>query len=281
MPLKQSVQKGDKSDIQKKADALRREIQRHLQALAEQARRDGTLMPFDPSSRTLNQQDFDKLTQQMQDAAKAGRMDEAQKDLDQLQKMLDQLKQAEANPGADRKQARQQRQKGQQQMGAAEDMIDREGSMKQRAGERAQPSAPSSPAQPAPDGKPASAPASRDADARQQRALRRALGQMMQNFGDLTGKVPDQLSQADIAMDQANQALSAGKDADAGAAQQRAIDALKQGEQQMSQQMASSLGISVQPGEGEGQGGGPGDQMTEGRRPKRSERPGPRPKGRR
>ena len=266
--LQQSVQKGDKTDIEKKAEALRREIQRHLQALAEQARRDGTLMPFDPSTRTLNQQDFDKLTQEMQDAAQAGRMDEAQDKLQQLQRMLDQLKQAESNPGGDRKQARQQRQRGQQQMGAAEDMIAREGAMKGRAGERAQP-APSTaqatppPSEAAPAVPPKDATASRELDGRQQRALRRALGQMMQNFGDLTGKVPEQLSQADIAMDQANQALSAGKDAAAAAADQRAIDALKQGEQQMSQQMASSLGISVQPGEGEGQGGGPGDQMTQ------------------
>ncbi len=265
--LQQSVQKGDKSDIEKKAEALRREIQRHLQALAEQAKRDGTLMPFDPSTRTLAQQDFDKLTREMQQAARDGRMDEAQDKLQQLQRMLDQLKQAEANPSGDRKQARQQRQRGQQQMGAAEDMIAREGSMKERAGQRAQPSSPApAPEPPQAQAAPASPPdamASRDQDGRQQRALRRALGQMMQNFGDLTGKIPDQLSQADIAMDQANQALSAGRDADAGAADQRAIDALKQGEQQMSQQMASSLGISVQPGEGEGQGGGPGDQMTQ------------------
>ena len=266
--LQQSVQKGDKSDIEKKAEALRREIQRHLQALAEQAKRDGTLMPFDPSTRTLGQQDFDKLTKQMQEAARAGRMDEAQDKLQELQRMLDQLKQAEANPSGDRKQARQQRQRGQQQMGAAEDMIAREGAMKEHAGQRAQPPAgqpqagpPAAPA--APGDNPPQATASREQDSRQQRALRRALGQMMQNFGDLTGKVPDQLSQADIAMDQANQALAAGKDGEAGAADQRAIDALKQGEQQMSQQMASSLGISVQPGEGEGQGGGPGDQMTE------------------
>ncbi len=258
--LQQSVQKGDKTDIEKKAEALRREIQRHLQALAEQAKRDGTLMPFDPSTRTLGQQDFDKLTQEMQDAARAGRMDEAQDKLQQLQRMLDQLKQAEANPSGDRKQARQQRQRGQQQMGAAEDMIAREGAMKERAGQRAQPPAS---AAPPPGAQPPDAEASREQDGRQQRALRRALGQMMQNFGDLTGKIPDQLSQADIAMDQANQALSAGRDAEAGGADQRAIDALKQGEQQMSQQMASSLGISVQPGEGEGQGGGPGDQMTE------------------
>ncbi len=246
--LQQSVQKGDKTDMDRKAEALRREIQRHLQALAEKARRDGTLMPFDPSQRTLNQQDFDKLTQEMKDAARAGRMDEAQDKLQQLEKMLDQLKQAEANPSGDRQQARQQRQRGQQQMGAAEDMVNREGTMKQRADGRA-----------TADDKPG-----RDVDGRQQRALRRALGQMMQNFGDLTGKIPDALSEADIAMDQAGQALSAGNDKAAGAAQQRAADALKKGEQQMSQQMAQSLGVSVQPGEGEGQGNGPGDQMTQG-----------------
>ncbi len=246
--LQQSVQRGDKTDMDRKADALRREIQRHLQALAEKARRDGTLMPFDPSERTLNQRDFDKLTQEMKDAARAGRMDEAQQKLNQLEQMLEQLKQAEANPSGDRQQARQQRQRGQQQMGAAEDMINREGAMKQRAEGRQ-----------TTDDKPG-----RDVDGKQQRALRRALGQMMQNFGDLTGKVPDALSEADIAMDQAGQALAAGKDGEAGAAQQRAADALKKGEQQMSQQMAQSLGISVMPGEGEGQGDGPGDQMTQG-----------------
>ncbi len=244
--LHQSVEKGDKSDMERKADALRREIQKHLQALAEKARKDGTLMPFDPSQRTLNQQDFDKLTQEMKQAARAGRMAEAQDKLQQLEKMLDQLKQAEANPSQDRQQSRQQRQRGQQQMGAAEDMVQREGAMKGRAGGRQ-----------TADDKPG-----RFVDSKQQTALRRALGQMMQNFGDLTGKVPDALSQADIAMDQAGQALGRGDDKEAAAAQQRAIEALQKGEQQMSQQMAQSLGISVQPGEGEGQGDGPGDQMA-------------------
>ncbi len=244
--LHQSVEKGDKSDMERKAEALRREIQKHLQALAEKARKDGTLMPFDPSQRTLNQQDFDKLTQEMKQAARAGRMAEAQDKLQQLEKMLDQLKQAEASPSQDRQQSRQQRQRGQQQMGAAEDMVQREGAMKGRAGGRQ-----------TADDKPG-----RFVDSKQQTALRRALGQMMQNFGDLTGKVPEALSQADIAMDQAGQALGRGDDKEAAAAQQRAIEALQKGEQQMSQQMAQSLGISVQPGEGEGQGDGPGDQMA-------------------
>ena len=265
--LRQSVQKGDKTDMERKADELRREIQKHLQALAEKARKDGTLMPFDPSQRTLNQQDFDKLTQEMKDAAKAGRMDEAQDKLQQLEKMLEQLKQAEANPSQDRQQARQQRQRGQQQMGAAEDMVQREGALKGRAATRE--SEADKPSEgdkarndKAGDDKAGGDKLGRETDSKQQKAMRRALGEMMQNFGDLTGKIPDALSQADIAMDQAGQALGQGKDKEAGAAQQRAIDALQKGQQQMSQQMAQSLGISVQPGEGEGEGNGPGDQMA-------------------
>ncbi len=114
-------------------------------------------------------------------------------------------------------------------MGAAEDMIQREGSVRDRAEGRQ-----------TADDQPG-----RDTDGKQQTAMRRALGVMMQNFGDLTGKVPDGLSEADIAMAQADQALAAADDKETAAAEQRAIDALKKGEQQMSQQMAQSLGISL------------------------------------
>ncbi len=249
--LKQA-EHGPQTEMDRKAEALRQAIQKHLQALAEQARKDGTLLPFDPKARTLSQRDFNKLTQEMRDAAKAGHMDEAHAKLEQLERMLEQLKAAEANPG-DRKQAAEQRRKGQQQMGAAEDMVQRENAMKQRGQERAN--------QPSPD------PAAREHDAKQQRAMRRALGEMMQQFGDLTGKVPDELSQADTAMRDSAGELAAGNDSKAMAAQQRAMDALEKGEQAMSQQMASGLGISVKPGEGEPNdqpGNGPGDQMSQG-----------------
>ena len=241
--LKQA-EKGPMTDLDRKAEALRQALQKHLQALAEKARRDGTLLPFDPQTRTLSSQDFNKLTQEMRDAAKAGRMDEAQQKLEQLERMLDQLKAAEANPN-DRKQAAQQRRKGQQQMGAAEDMVQRETAAKQNSQQRAD--------------KPDADAGQRATDARQQRAMRRALGEMMQQFGDLTGKVPDELSQADLAMRDSANALQAGHDGSAAQAQQRAIDALQKSEQSMSQQMASSLGISIKPGEGEGQGDGTGD----------------------
>ena len=99
----------------------------------------------------------------------------------------------------------------------------------------AQPSAP--PANPA-----AAADPQRQGDARTEHALRRVLGVLMQHYGDLTGKVPESLNDADIAMRQAVQALDAGNDAAAAAATQKAIEALQQGGRSMSAQLARQFG---------------------------------------
>ena len=249
------------TEMDRKAEALRRAIQQHMQALAEQARRDGTLMPFDPANPHLSSQDFDRTVKEMRDAARAGRMDEARDKMAQLERMLEQLKEAEANanqPG--RKQQRaQQRQRGRNEMGAAEDLVQRETKLQAQA--RARTPTPDQPANP---GTPPDATAARETEGRQQRAMRRALGEMMQQFGDLTGKVPDSLSDADIAMRDAAGALANAQDKPAAEAEQRAIDALRKGQQQMSQQMASSLGIVIQPGEQSGQQQGEGQEGEDG-----------------
>jgi uncharacterized protein (TIGR02302 family) len=250
------------TEMDRKAEALRQAIQKHLQALAEQAKRDGTLKPFDRNEQHLTSQDFNRAAQAMRDAARAGRMDEARDRMADLERMLQQLEQAEANagkPGEQRQKRAQQQQKGRQDMGAAEDLVQRETGLQARAKQRSEPDAA----------------AERDTEGRQQRAMRRALGEMMQQFGDLTGKVPDGLSDADVAMRDAAAALAAKQDAPAVEAEQRAIDALKKGEQQMSQQMASSLGISVEPGAQpeEGEGG----QMAEGQDGNDGDQPGAKP----
>jgi hypothetical protein len=82
-----------------------------------------------------------------------------------------------------------------------------------------------------------------------QQALRRALGELAQRFGDLTGQVPPALGEADQAMREANEALAAGRDHDAAIAQAHAAAALQKGNDQMGQQMAQSLGMSMQPGQ--------------------------------
>ena len=107
---------------------------------------------------------------------------------------------------------------------------------------------------------PASAPTQRQGDTRTQQALRRVLGVLMQQYGDLTGKVPDSLNDADIAMRSAVQALDSGNDAAAAAAIRKAIEALQKSGQSMSQQLSQQFGRQQDQGDGEeGEEGDNGD----------------------
>lgn len=276
----------DRAELERRMQELREAIQRHLEALAEQARREGTELPYDSTAPKMNSRDLDRMAEQMRDAAREGRMDEAQQQMAELEKLLQQLQNARPERGEAQEQKNaERRQRGRQQMDAVQDMVRREGGLLDRSQTRAtteprrgqlgQPSpGQPSPGQPAP-GSPAPGQATpseaqsadpRGADARAQRALRRALGELMQRFGDLTGQVPPALGEADMAMREAGQALADGRDAAAGSAQTRAIEALQKGGKEMGQQMARQFGTGKEPGEGEGEegeGGEPG-QMGEG-----------------
>jgi len=272
----------DRAEIDRRMQELREAIQKHMEALSEQAKRDGTELPYDATAPKMNSRDMDKLAEQMRDAARDGRMDDARKEMAELEKLLEQLQNARPEHGeAQEKKDAERRQRGRQQMDAVQDMVRREGSMLDRSQARAT-------AEPARRGKPEQAPPGqaapsqaapsqaapsqatptdpREADSRGQKALRRALGELMQRFGDLTGQVPAPLGEADMAMREAGQALAEGRDAAAGSAQTKAIEALQKGGKEMGQQMARQFGPGKEPGEGEGEegeGGEPG-QMGEG-----------------
>jgi hypothetical protein len=247
----------DKSATQDKLDQqlrdLRAAIQKHLQAMAQQAMRDHTAQPFDPNAPHLTNQDIDKMLQQMQQDAQQGRTDDVAREMAQLQQLLDQLQnaqqQAQQQQPGQRSQSSKgaQRQRGQQQMSAVQDMAQREATLRDQAHQRDTPN--SNPADP-----------QRATDTHVQSALRRALGELMQQFGDLTGKIPNELGDADQAMKQAGEELANGHDGAASAAAQKAVEALQKGGQQMGQQMAQQLGISMMPGQpGMGEGEGEGD----------------------
>ena len=264
----------DRAEIDRRVQELREAIQRHLEALAEQARRDGTELPYDPSAPQMNSRDLDRMAEQMRDAAREGRMDDARKQMAELEKLLEQLQNARPEHGeAQEKQNAERRQRGRQQMDAVQDMVRREGAMLDRSQARAGAEPPRR-GQPQPEPQTSEslsapqqgAPAPREADSRAQKALRRALGELMQRFGDLTGQVPAPLGEADMAMREAGQALADGRDAAAGAAQTKAIEALQKGGKEMGQQMARQFGTGKQPGEGEGEEGEGGDagQVGEG-----------------
>ena len=237
----------DPKEMQRLMQALRDALAQHLQALAEQARRDGTEMAPDRDAQQLDARELDRLAQQMQNAARDGRMDEARSEMQQMEQMLQALQNARPEQGQSRDAQRRQ-QRGRQQMGALQDMVQRQGGLLDHAQSRGQPDRRANGDQPATtDGQ-------RQTDGKIQNALRRALGELMQQFGDLTGQIPPALGEADTAMRDAGQALGQGNDPAAAGAEQRAIEALQKGGQQMGQQMARQFG--TQPGQEDGEGSG-------------------------
>ena len=283
----------DKAEIDRRMQELRDAIQKHLQALAEQARREGNETPFDPQIPHTDARELDRLAEQLQNSLKEGRTEDAERQMAELEKLLEQLQNARPESGEQRERQRaQQRQRGREQMDAVQDMVQREGKLLDRSESRAAPRPnaqrpdASQPGQPQPGqpqpGQPQPGqpqPGQRAGDAKSQQAMRRALGELMQRFGDLTGQVPPPLGEADQAMREGAQALADGRDQAASDAARRAIEALQKGGQQMGQQIARQFGTGKQEGEGdegEGQDGQNGqafggtdnrDGMTSGQRP--------------
>jgi uncharacterized protein (TIGR02302 family) len=238
-----------RKELAKRLEELRQAIDRHMRALMEEAQRNNDVMPFDPKAMQLSNRDMERLAQQAEQAAKEGRMADAQQQMAQLEKMLDQLRNARTQ-GGDKKQANSKQRKGKQQQGAVQDMIAREGKLMDQAQQRSN----QNPAGPQP-GNPS---AQRQADSRMQKALRSALGELMQQFSDLTGEASQGLGEADQAMREAQSQLNQGNDEGARESQQEAIAALQKGNREMAQTMAKQQGS--QSGEGEGEDGEDGSQ---------------------
>jgi uncharacterized protein (TIGR02302 family) len=274
--------------LDRKLKELEDAIAQHLQALAEEARRNNDEMPFNPDAQHLSNRDLDKMAEQAREAAREGRMQDAQQRMAELERMLDKLRNARAEHGRDGERTEAQRRRGRQQMGVVQDMIGRQGGLLDRSQGRVDETTRfrgnRPPTQPADDA------AQREADRQVQRALRRALGELMQQFGDLTGQVPPSLGEADTAMREAGRQLGEGNDADAGGSEQKAIEALQKGGREMGQAMAKQfgpqggqdgneqegdgdgpMGLTLHDGQGDDQGhgwrSGPPDRAQQGRDP--------------
>jgi uncharacterized protein (TIGR02302 family) len=274
-----------RTETERRIQELRDAIRRHLEAMAERLQQENAeAMPFDPQNRLMDRRDLDRRTDRMREANRQDRPEDAERELAELEEMLRALEEGRSARNEQQERRRQQRQRGEQQMGVVQDMVQRQTRMldsghrraeaetqrreEERRAEQAQRRNPRM--RPSPEQQQqqqqqraeAEQQAQGDAqrEARVQRALRRALGEVMQQFGDLTGEVPPQLGRADQAMREAQDQLADG--GDARDAQQRAIRELVEGARQMAQQMQRQFG--QQEGEGEGEGEDSGEMMGEG-----------------
>ena len=265
-----------RQELAKKLDELRQAIERHMKALMQEAQRNNTAMPFDPKAMQMTDRDMQRLAEQAEQAAKEGRMADAQQQMADLEKMLDQLRNARTQPG-DSKQANSKKQRGKRQQSVVQDLVAREGSLLDHTQQRSTAKSPDAKAgdpkpgdskasdpkasdpkakdpNAAPQGAPSQA-AQRETDSRMQQALRRALGELMQQFTDLSGEASPGLGEADQAMRDAATQLNQGRDQEASQSQQQAIAALQKGNREMGQAMAK-----MNKQQGQGEGGEEGDQ---------------------
>ena len=84
----------EQSELSRRIQALSAAIARRLQALAEQARREHTMLPPMPDARALTGNDLSRMMQQMRDAAAQGNTREAMQQLQRMQSMLDRMRSA-------------------------------------------------------------------------------------------------------------------------------------------------------------------------------------------
>lgn len=248
-----------RAELERKLAELQEAIRQHLEAMREEAMREMSEIP--PEIERLDQREMDRLAEDAQRAAREGKPEEAQERLAELERMLEEMRNAQTGQEAQEQRNAERRQRGRQQIGVVQDLIAREGQVLDSAQTRSPPQADPRSRRPLPQAEPSreAQPGDRQRDERVQQALRRALGEMMQQVGDLTGKLPPGFGDADLAMRDAVEALGQGHDAVAARAAQRAIEALQRGGREMAQQMARQFG-RPRPGEGggEGEGGDPG-----------------------
>jgi uncharacterized protein (TIGR02302 family) len=290
---RQQQQQGERqteqrTETERRIQELRDAVRRHLEALAEQLQRENAeAMPFDPQNRLMDRRDLDRRTERMREANREDRTQDAERELAELEEMLRTLEEGRSARNEQQERRRQGRQRGEQQMGVVQDLVQREARMLDSGHRRAEsgaerldaerriqqqqqrspwvipPQSQQEQQQRQREEAQQQALAEAQREARTQRALRRALGEVMQQFGDLTGEVPPQLGRADQAMREAQEQLGEGRDARD--AQQRAIRELVEGARQMAQQMQRQFGQSG--GEGEDEGEDAGDMFGEGQGP--------------
>ena len=253
------------AEIQRLTEALRNALDRYLKALEEDLRARmarGDIpesMPFDPRMQVIDRDRLQEMLDQLQALSQSGARDAAQQLLTQLRDLLENLQtglmaQQQGHP------AMQMLEDLQNLMGAQQQLLDQTFQQAQPgAGERPMPGGTPRPGGPG-DSQPGGAPNERSGSAdgaAVQEALRRALGELMLQMGELGGDIPVPMGQAEQAMREAEDALRQGMPGAAVGPQAQALDRLQQGFQGLLDQLLEQMA--------EGGGVGPGQMPWMGR----------------
>ena len=220
--------------------AMSRFMETMAQRMQQQMRQGHTSEPLPEGARTLETRDLQKMLDKMRDMAESGAREGAREMLSQLQRMMENLRMA---PGQGQRSA--EAQKAQELMQQLQSLTQRQQELLDQTFRQAQPQQGQ-----APDEQPQAGPQGQGVQ--QQEGLRQDLGELMREYGNMTGQIPRQLGDAEQQMRGAARALGEGKPGKAVQPQSNALDNLRQGMQAMRENLQRRLQGQRQ---GEGRGG--------------------------
>ncbi|WP_036488329.1 TIGR02302 family protein [Pseudovibrio exalbescens] len=245
--LRQALEEGaSPEEIARLMDNLREALQEYLQALMQQMQQNPQAMqqmPMNPNAQQLNPQDLDEMMRQMEELARQGSLDAARELLSQMQQMLENLQTAQPRAPSP------QQQQMMETLNELGEMIQRQ----QDLMDQTHPYAPNSQ-----DERMRSYP-NQSGNQMSPEELAEAMKNLQQQQGNLSDQLQkmldelanngmgsnEQLEGAGDAMDDARGALGQSAPGQALSDQGRALDQLRDGAQQMAEQLA-------------GEGNGPG-----------------------
>lgn len=210
-------------------DALARTLQEAMKNMANMPQWD---MPLPPDAQVMNPEEMFKQLEQARELAKNGDRDAARQQLQQMLSMLDALRNGQM--GQMSPQQQQQMKQANEMSKQLQDLIRRQKELMDQTFQRSERGA---------QGR--TGPKSQNqGSADQQNGIRGDLDELMRQLGEMAGKVPGNLGDAEKAMRDSAEALSRGDPGGAVDPQSRALQALQQGAGQMSQMMAQAMGLS-------------------------------------
>ena len=254
-------------------DALMKELRAAMDAfmreLAQQMARNPQnqqAMPMDPNSQVLRQQDLDRLMKQIEDLAKSGSKDAARQLLQELQRMMNNLQMARPGQQQQRQtdQFSEQMNKLGEMMREQQRLMDQTFDMQRRQqgrqqgqqqGENRQNQRPGQQqGQEGQSGQQEPMTAEEFAEAmkelqRQQGELQRQMQEMQEDLRGMGLNPGEKLGEAGEAMGDAEQRLGQGETGEATGQQGRALQAMREGAQQMMQNMQNQAGEQGRRGE--------------------------------
>lgn len=228
-------------EIKQLTDELRRAMDRYLQAMAEQMqqkmqRGEMAETPIPPDAQIMDQKQFQDMIDKMQQLSESGAKDQARQLLSQMQNMMENMRMGQMS--------QQQAEAQQKAMNLLKDLQKLTNAQRQLLDQTYR----QQQAQQGEEGDSSQQPqvGTPEQNAKTQEALRRALGEMMRELGDMGGDIPMPLGRAERAMKQSGESLAQGDPSGAVPSQTEALDQLQQGLQGLAQQMMENM--ALQPG---------------------------------